>query len=290
MAFVVNRLICVVYSSIQNIRQRPYFDTRKTRGCATPYLQPKPLLKIILTFALSSILAYPAAAMAEPTKIRYAFPDQLILSTEIDKHGVANNPLLRVTEELFKRARIDMESRAYPAARMFRNLKKGLANFSILVHSPSLDSCCLIGKTRVSTTELRIYYKKGVEAITLIEDLAGKTIITVRGYSYGPLKSFIADPNNKVSTSPSISHTSAFTMLSKGRAKYLLDYKQPSIEVLTQNPIGDIQFKTLDTIDFYLVLSRDYPNAPQVLLKLENIIKEMDVEKIMDLSLEPESL
>ncbi len=232
---------------------------------------------------LSTLVFPPTAVNASPQSIRYAHPDQLVLSTLANENGERNNPLLRVAKALTQHAEIGFESVAYPASRMFYSIEKGLANFSILVHSPSLDKCCLVGKTPVVTTELRVYHKKETPKISGLESLAGKRIITIRGYSYGQLKPFISDPNNNISAYPTLTHTSAFAMLDQGRADYVLDYKQPSIEVLQQFPVRDIQFEALQTIDLYLILHRSYPKAHQVMEKFERIIETMDINSVLDL-------
>lgn len=241
----------------------------------------------LLTLNLLALpLLCPLIVDASPTTIRYAYPSQLILSTLKNENGEDNNPLLRLAKALTKQAGFDFESASYPAARMFFLIDKGLANFSILVNSPSLEKCCLTGKSPLLTTELRIYHKNDTAKITSVEALAGKRIITIRGYSYGQLKPFLNDPTNNISIAPTIEHRSAFSMLDKGRADYVLDYKQPSIEALQQRPIQGIQFETIQQIDIYLVLHRSFPNAPQVLAEFEKILNTMDIEKILNLPLD----
>lgn len=232
---------------------------------------------------LAILLFIPISVHASPPAILYAHPNQLVLSTLKNENGKRNNPLLRVAKALAQHADLDFESASYPSARVFHSIDSGVANFSILVHSPSLDKCCLIGTAPVVTTELRIYHKKETPKITSVESLAGKRLITIRGYSYGQLKTFISDPKNDISASPTLTHTSAFAMLDQGRADYVLDYKQPSIEVLQQYPVPGIQFETLQQIDLYLILRRSYPNAPQVLAEFEKILNTLDVVKLLDL-------
>lgn len=236
---------------------------------------------------LATLLFCPAVVYANPPTIRYAHPNQLVFSTLKKENGERNNPLLRLAKTLIQQAGFDFESVSYPAARMFHSMDQGYANFSILVYSPSLDKCCLMSKLPITTTQLRIYHKQETPRITNIELLAGKRIITIRGYSYGQLKPVISNPNNNIALSPAITHTSAFAMLEKGRADYVLDYKQPSIEVLQLHPIPSIQFEILQEIDVHLVIHKSFPNAPLVLAELERIIETMDIAGLLDLPLDP---
>lgn len=260
---------------LSNTRQKPLFGLRQTS------------LSTLTLGILALIVLWPATVNANPPAIRYIHPDQFVLSSLKNENGKNNNPLLRVVKELTKSAELDLENLSYPAARMFHLLDNGVFNFSILVHSPSLDKCCLIGRSPVVTTELRVYHKKEMPKITSLEALAGKRVIAIRGYSYGQLKPFLNDPNNNIAVSRTITHTSAFAMLEQGRADYVLDYKQPSIEALQLRPIEDIQFETLHEISLHLVLHKSYPNAPQVLAKFERIIETMDMNRILDLPSDP---
>ncbi len=294
MIFAVNRLFRVEsFTALSRNNTSQLMDARTThcQGCSTPAnwkqrlrLAVRQAIAPILTLNLLAILLFcPIIVNASPPAIRYAHPTQLVLSTLKNENGERNNPLLRVAKALAQHAELDFESISYPAARLFHSIDKGYANFSILVHSPSLDKCCLVGKSPVVTTELRIYHKKETPKITSVESLAGKRVITIRGYSYGQLKPFLSDADNNIAVALTLTHASAFAMLDQGRADYVLDYKQPSIEVLQQRPIEDIQFEILHKISLYLILHKSYPNAPQVLAEFEKILKIMDVASVLDL-------
>ncbi len=245
---------------------------------STPQLLALNILAVMLFLCLSFIKAH-----ADPADIHYALPDQLAVVGSLDEHDKFENPFNYVLEELFKRAKLKWKIHEYPASRVFHELKQGNANFSVLVNSNRLDECCLVGKTPMVSSELRVYHKNHVAPISSVDDLKGKEVITIRGYSYGPFKEFVRDPNNRIKHLPTGTHTSAFSMLNKGRANYLLDYSHPSAAVLKKYPIKEIQFEILDTIDFFLVLHRSYPKAKQTMKKLEAIMNEIDVENILSL-------
>lgn len=225
----------------------------------------------------------PASQASNSSTIRYAYPDQVVLTTKTKANGKVDNPLVKVATRLFDQIDIRLETSQYPAARMFKKLQSGEADFSILVNSPLLDDCCIVSKVPVTTTELRVYFKRDVPPIHAIEDLKEKEIITLRGYSYGPLKNFIRDPSNEIKQNPTSTHRSAFAMLDQNRARYLINYKQPSIEILEQQPIKDIRYTTIRYINLYLVLHKDYPNANALMEKLTGLLQNMDVAKILNL-------
>lgn len=230
----------------------------------------------------SCLLAAMAAtkAAAEPRTMEYSYPDQSVWTTRLDARGEPDNPLLRLAAPLFQQAGIPWRARGLPAARLFEYLSDGQTDFSMLVRGPALEKCCLISKRPVAGTELRVYRRKGLPPVAAKEDLAGKEVITVHGYSYGNILAFIKNPANRVGNNGTVSHESAFAMLERGRADYLLDYAGPAQEVLAAHPIKDLEFDVIDRLDVHLILSRTYPDAAAVMTRLETIAETLRVEGI----------
>lgn len=234
------------------------------------------LLPATLAFAL---LAAPARA-AGP-EIEYAYPDQSVWTAERDTEGRPTNPLLRLATVLFAEAGVTWHGAAYPASRMFNQLKTGSSQFSMLVQAPALKDCCLVSRQPVAHTELRVYWIGSTPPIRRKEDLAGKAVIVIHGYSYGELSGFLGDAASGVQRSTVDTHRSAFAMLEHGRADYLLDYAGPATEMLTARPIANVQSVPLADVNVHLVLNRAYPDAERVMAKLEAIAERLDKERII---------
>ncbi|EME68750.1 ABC-type amino acid transport/signal transduction system protein [Paramagnetospirillum caucaseum] len=230
--------------------------------------------------AAGFLLAAAPAAAAEPRTIEYAYPDQSVWTTRLDSRGEPDNPLLRLAAPLFQQAGIPWRARGLPAARMFEYLADGQTDFSMLVKGPALEKCCLISKRPVAGTELRVYRRKGLPPVTARENLAGKEVITIHGYSYGGILSFIKDPASRVVNHGTVSHESAFAMLERGRADYLLDYAGPAEEILAEHPIAGLEFDVIDRLNVHLVLSRAYPDAEAVMARLEAIADTLRVDGV----------
>lgn len=235
---------------------------------------------IIAGLALG-LLALPLAARAEsPLAIQYAYPDQSVWTTQLDAQGLPANPLLKAAEALFARAGIPWQAHPYPATRMFETLRNGTANFSMLVKSPALEQCCVVGRKPVASTELRVYHTPAKPPIRSRDDLRGKSVILIRGYSYGGLLAQLSAADSGVAVHSAISHQVAFTMLERGRADYLLDYSGPAREILATQPGLDLRHETLDRLDVYLVLWRGYPNAEATMARLEAIADDLNLDTL----------
>jgi polar amino acid transport system substrate-binding protein len=227
--------------------------------------------------------AVQAQAQAVPgyPEIDYASPEQSVWTTRVNDRGEPENPLFRLASELFARVGIPWHVKTYPAARMFRYLEDGTAQFSILVKAPSLQQCCLLSRQPVASAEIRVYSIGQKPAVRTREDLAGKAVITVRGYSYAGLKDFIADGKNRIADNEAPSHGAAFRMLAGGRADYLIDYGGPAAEILAENPVPGVRYDVLSRQDVHLVLSRTYPEAEKVMARLEAVAESLDREKLL---------
>ena len=217
----------------------------------------------------------------KPPKLEYASPDQSVWTTKITPNGEPDNPLLKLASALFDKAGIDWQAKIYPASRMFTNLQNGSAQFSMLVKSPALQACCLISAKPITSAEIRAYYRDGTPPVKAKEDLVNKQVIMIRGYSYGGLAQFFTDERNHITTNVTQAHASAFRMLENGRADYLIDYAGPANEVLLAQPINGLHYDVLSRQDIYLVLSKTYPDAHNVMAKLERIAAALDVEAIL---------
>lgn len=215
-------------------------------------------------------------------------PEQSVWTTRVDDKGAPDNPLYRLATVLFAKAGVPWRGENYPAARMFRYLQEGTAQFSMLVKAPMLETCCLLSRRPVAVAEIRVYRRSGVAPVGARADLVGKKVITIRGYSYGGLLDFIADEKNRVSNQVAPSHVSAFRMLAQGRADYLLDYTGPAGEVLAAEPVAGVQSDSLSRQDIHLVLSKSYPDAPALMQRLETIAESLDLRAILGPDISPE--
>ncbi len=214
-------------------------------------------------------------------EIKYGYPDQSIFIATVNGKEQLRSPMLSVAEELFKRANFSFKASSYPAKRLFRNLKNGETDFSILVRASSLLDSCIFSKKPIYSTSLNVYYIGDKPPITTKEDLIGTSVVAIRGYSYGSLGKFIKDPKNNISKEVTNTHSSAFRMLELGRVDYLIDYASAAEDIVSKKSISKLQSNTIDNLDIFLVLSKSYPNADELMKRLETITETMDINKII---------
>lgn len=214
-------------------------------------------------------------------EIEYGYPSQSIFVATINDKGQPDTPMTLVADEIMKRAGLTWHAMPYPARRLFDNLKNGKTNFSILVRASSLKDSCIFSKNPIYNTTLNAYYIGNKSPIKTKEDLIGKHVITIRGYSYGGLRKFISDPANNVVYEDASTHKAAFEMLSDNRADYLIDYASAANDILAAHPVKGLKANALSKLDIFLVLSKSYPDAETLMVKLEKIVEAMDINEIL---------
>lgn len=242
----------------------------------------KPGIAAVLGTVL--LAAAPAAGGESPPPLHYAYPDQSIWTTRVDANGLPANPLLAVAQALFDRAGLTWQAHPYPAARMFEVLRNGTANFSMLVKNPALDVCCLLSRKAVARTELRAYHMPATPPLPAsaqpAEALRGKSVIVIQGYSYGGMLAQLSAPGSAVNVVHAPTHQTAFTMLERGRADYVLDYAGPAGEILAAWPNLNMGHEPLDHLQVYLVLWRGYPDAEATMARLEAIADQLELSHL----------
>ncbi|WP_419765046.1 MAG: substrate-binding periplasmic protein [Arcobacter sp.] len=235
---------------------------------------------IITLFAFMLIITIDCLAVDE-IDIKYGYPDQSIFIATVNGKEQPTTPMLFVANELFKKANLTWRATAYPAKRLFNNLKSGETNFSILVRASSLLESCIFSKEPVYTTNLNVYSLGNKPVIATKEDLVGNRVAIIRGYSYGKLRKFIQDPKNNIKNEVTNTHSSAFRMLELGRVDYVVDYASAAKDIIAENSISDVRVDTLSPLNIYLVISKSYSNADELMKKLETIAESINVKEII---------
>ena len=201
--------------------------------------------------------------------------------TFTNAQGKAEGQVIRLVSDLFAKADLTWRPVSYPAARLFENLKDGTTGISVLIRIPSLDEHCLWSKVELGGEDIRVYSIGDRAPIKSREDLVGKNVIALRGYSYGNLLGFLTDEKNAITLSFAASNPDSFDMLLAGRADYLIQYAEASERVLAAKPIPGVRHSVIGRISRHLVISKAAPDAEKTMERLERILKTMDIPEYM---------
>ena len=222
--------------------------------------------------------AVPALAKANEVEFAYIEHPPVMFT---NAQGLPDGTLVKLGAALLKNAGIPSRFVSYPAPRLFNNLETGTSQMSILIRSPGSENCCLLGKESISGDEIKVLYFGGKTPISSREDLVGKSIITIRGYTYGGISSFIDDPKNRITREIAGTQEAAYDMLRLGRADYLLDLGLTSRKFLAIKPAKNLKEVVVARTYAYIAVSKAYPNAEKLLEQLEAALKTIDKDGIL---------
>ncbi len=274
-----------------NVGTRDIRGNKKEVGGMKPYTMVKSLtlkyrkaligIFVFLMYGVLTSFDYCGADNIKDVEIEYGYPDQSIFVATINDKGQPDSPMTLVAKALMTKAGLSWHAMPYPAKRLFDNLKNGTTNFSILVRASSLKDSCLFSRKPIYSTSLNIYYIGDKPPVQSKEDLIGKTVISIRGYSYGGFLKFISDPVNKVVNEVASTHKAAFEMLRDNRADYLIDYASAAGDILSDRPIKGLHSIELSQLDIFLVVSKSHPDAKNLMTRLEEIAGTLNINEIL---------
>ena len=191
------------------------------------------------------------------------------------ENGQADGLLIRLAGEVFRKLDQPWHAAAYPATRLMENVNKGITQTTMLIRHPTLDDTAIYGQTPVATIRLRAYWRGDKAPIKSKQDIAGKSVIILRGYGYSGWIKFIKNPKNNIRYNIADSHRSAFEMLQKGRADYVLDYHSPATQALSQMDIPSPNNSLVQEFDVFFIVSGEVPGAKALSSQVDELLREL---------------
>ncbi len=110
--------------------------------------------------------------------------------------------------------------------------------------------------------------------------LNGRHVIVLLGYSYGDWFDYITDPQNNITHESAIKHDQALRMLLSHRVDYLLDYQLPINLALANMETPKLYYHDVFSIEGHIVVSKKLPNAKQILRRLEDSYKSLQLNPV----------
>ncbi|MCP4116381.1 MAG: transporter substrate-binding domain-containing protein [Desulfobacteraceae bacterium] len=206
-------------------------------------------------------------------------PDRFVLKvgyfdfpglTYVDKNGTPAGLVNEITTKTLDNAKIAYTMESYPAARLYDYLAKGKIHlFNGLGSIPLVKESAISGKETLFPLEMRIYHREDREPVIRKEQLAGRSVILIRGFTYKDWGGWIRNKGNRVKYYETNTHEAAFRMLRRNRADYLLNYKYIGEDCLKKFPIPNLVIKPLFRWQCSFNISRSTPHAETLLKRLE---------------------
>ena len=229
-----------------------------------------------LTALVTGCLATSAYATDRPV-MRGAYIEfpPLAYTTE---SGALEGSFIDLVEAIADRAGYDIQWQGLPIERVYLYLKQGEIDFwpgsaGVPELAPfTMETDFLTGNIR-----LNAYTREGAAPVSDIDDLRGKNLILIRGYTYfrllDPLKE---DPDTRVTVAPS--HLSAIRMLAFRRGDYLINFQSPMEDTLERHPFPGLRHDNLLSWPTTLVFSLKAPDSEQMVQDMNRAWQAMKEE------------
>ena len=223
-------------------------------------------LKVFTLLFVSLVFSFSVIATE---KIKYAYIEFPPISYT-DQNGKPAGSLINIASRIFEKANLPWSAHEYPTARMIKYLAEGEVDVWIgLTTIPELQDTTLVGNSIPMILKLNAYSVGQEYQVKSPQDLLGKSLIIIRGYSYGGWINFIKDKNNNIDYIEVDSHETALNALGKNRAEIMLAYQSPMNEALENVQIENLQFTNILSLDCKILVSKKAKNAAKLLQALD---------------------
>lgn len=229
-----------------------------------------------LTAAIAGCLITSATASDRPV-IRGAYIEfpPLAYTTE---SGELEGTFIELVDTIADRAGYDIHWQGLPIERVYLYLKNG--NIDMWPGSagvPELAPHTHESRFLTGSVRLNAYSREGAAPITGIEELRGRNLILIRGYTYFRLLDDLKDsPDTRITVAPS--HLAALRMLAFKRGDYLINFQSPMEDVLQKAPLPGLRYDNLLAWPTTLIFSRKAPGTEKMREDMDRAWQSMNDE------------
>lgn len=194
-----------------------------------------------------------------------------------DSQGLPKGAILQLSKRLLEHAGYRGEFRSYPSARLYNALQDG--SVQVWPGAPGkaeLRQHTLEARTQLGEIVLNLYFRRGTLMPNLPEDLKGRGVIMISGYTYWqPINQMLDDPRLGVQQHRTGTHTAALEMLQRRRGDFLLDYHTPVEQARKRLGMPELPFVQLQRIALKLIVSSHAPGAEALRDALDRAYEEL---------------
>lgn len=202
-----------------------------------------------------------------PLKVVYV---ELPPYTYTDPDGTPKGSLIELTRKVAADAGVEFTAESVPARRLFQGIAAGEYDMFIGIKTPeAFQGTTVASRSVIARIDLHAWSFGAVPEIRAKEDLAGKQVIVLTGYSYGGWRTYLDDPANVVQLIEARTPEQALQLLTAGRAPILLQYALPMERALAAQPTPNLQYALISSLDCHFVVSLKRPDAAELVAKLD---------------------
>jgi polar amino acid transport system substrate-binding protein len=203
----------------------------------------------------------------------YDFPPSI--STTAD--GRAEGPLADLLRRMVVRAGYQPEFRNVPIARLYSDMREGRIDlWAGAPQKPELMSHVLESDRPLSEVRLILYHLPDTPPPRTLEDMNGKVVIMLNGYSFWPrTRELLFTPERQIRELRTNHRQSALALLLRKRGDYLLDYQTPMEQTMREAGLPVLPHVMVESLPIRLIISRKSENPELLLQRLDAVFDQM---------------
>lgn len=215
---------------------------------------------------LALVGAAAGPALADPVKVGYVeFPPY-----SYTENGKPAGSLIDILQKVAADQGVDYALEAVPARRLMAALPQGEFDLFLGVKTArEFEGTTLASANPIDTVEMNAYALNEPPPVKVKEDLTGKAVIALTGFSLGGWRAWMEDPANKVTLMDARTTEQALALLEAGRAPIFIQWSKPVQTALEAKPMPALKTTAISSTPVYFVVSKKAPNADALLAKLE---------------------
>lgn len=233
--------------------------------------------KILLPVLATLLLCFSSVAHAKEVLRLLCAEFKPFFYTDLD--GQVKGILIKLGTDIISTAGYDVDYIIQPPKRIPLALGDGTVDVWIGL-TDILNEVSYIGDNVVATMDFTNYTIGPKEVIKSPEDLIGKKIVILRGYSYGGWINFIRDNDDKIDYYEVNSQEAAIKFLKAGRADYLLSYKAAIDKLIADNPVENLSAQLISSFDMRIAVSKKYPRSKELLSELDAAFLKLEAAEL----------
>ncbi|MFC4258790.1 substrate-binding periplasmic protein [Marinobacter lacisalsi] len=228
-----------------------------------------------VTMIASSLMPFAYAADRPVIRSAYIEFPPLAYTTE---SGELEGSFIDLTEAIADRAGYDIVWQGLPIERVYLYLEYGeIDMWPGSAGIPELAPFIRETDFHTGSIQLNAYSRAGAEPVSEIQDLRGKSLILIRGYTYFRLLDHLKeDPDTGITIAPN--HLSAIRMLAFERGDYLINFQSPMENSLEISPLPGLRYDNLLKWPTTLIFSRNAPGTDKMLEDMNRAWRSMKEE------------
>jgi polar amino acid transport system substrate-binding protein len=224
-------------------------------------------LRFLSTAAAAIFLSIAHTPVQAQIKAAYV---ELPPYTYTDAAGAPQGSLIELLAKVSADAGYTYTAESAPARRLFQGVVDGQYDMFIGIKTAEVfQGTTVASQSVIARIELNAWGIGAAPAIKAKEDLAGKQVIVLTGYSYGGWRTYLDDPANGAQLIEARTPEQALQLLTAGRAPILLQYALPMAQALATRPTADLKSTLISSLDCHFVVSLKRPDAADLVRKLD---------------------